>query len=475
MNPLTVDLVAIVVVAKRLDLREPNREAVESIAFELARYFDLEHRPAPFEAVVDSATDMGKTYIFAGAFEYPALAEGVRTFILIAPSRIILETSVAQLTPGNPKSITNSTNAPLLMATADNFNSPSMAADTEDDSRVRLFTFTVQSLLKPTTKAGRRTRDFQEGVGSKLYQEVREASDLVVFGDEHLAYYGRQVSAAGQELEPWALIGLTATPHKSTPTTESVDKVEATGLALTIGELREYLTSALMGLSIVAARHDPGVERRAIQPIVDDFINGSNGGPDTLLSAHLDRATALLFDEINKLYRRVASAPQFKEVASFNTIDKVRRNTPPTSGNRHGRFDWQTAYDGWRRSVCAVAWYNSKPIRDLAVLLDESDKATAWCRLVNQDLTIVWAVSGERYNADFLVVTPDDTRCIVEVKGDYTITSDPVLQKRETAKRWVNKVGTSGIATDTWRYLLVTESDILATRVSLGARERLWR
>jgi type III restriction enzyme len=86
-NTVTVDLAALVGVAKRLDLREPNREAVESIAFELARHFDIERRPAPFEGVVDSATGMGKTYIFAGTMEYLALAEGVRNFALIAPSR----------------------------------------------------------------------------------------------------------------------------------------------------------------------------------------------------------------------------------------------------------------------------------------------------------------------------------------------------------------------------------------------------
>jgi type III restriction enzyme len=843
-NTVTVDLAALVGVAKRLDLREPNREAVESIAFELARHFDIERRPAPFEGVVDSATGMGKTYIFAGTMEYLALAEGVRNFALIAPSRTILEKTVAQLTPGHPKSITNGMNAPLVMVTADNFNTPSMAAAMDDDSRVKLFVFTVQSLLKPTTKAGRRTHDFQEGLGSGLYQKMREAPDLVVFADEHHAYYGKQFSAAVRELEPWALIGLTATPHRSTPedqiifryplaaaiagkyvktpvivgrrddkhdpvtklldgitllerkrelaaqwsaakrasrvnpvmlvvarditeaeqwanivrasdfkggiyrdavlvvhskavsaaneeaelrrlqdiedpgspirvvisvqmlkegwdvknvyvllstqpslsevlteqvlgrglrmpwgeytgiemldtlevlahdryedllrrknvfseqfidhkiraylrtdsrgntvvvretetvanpvveqpenppaapnpdtasphadssgprpdmnvevrtgaptlatfdtrgeaadeqefrlreeippshavqvpllrpvavkstfsltditdheqfrilgarlrthpddtlrrtvvsaevytdpfaglkstrlrTSEAVDRVEATGLVLTLDELREYLTNAVMGLGIVAARHDPGaVERRAIQPILDAFIHGLNGGADTLLSAYLDRATALLLDAVNREYRRSASAPQFEEVASVKTIDKVRRNTRPISGNRHGGFDRQTAYDGWRKSVYAVNWFDSKPERDLAVLLDESEKVTEWCRLVNEDLTIVWAVSGQRYNADFVVVTTDGTRWIVEVKGDNTITSEVVRQKREAAKRWVNKVNASGITSDTWRYLLVTESDILAAKGSWSALERLGR
>lgn len=61
------------------------------------------------------------------------------------------------------------------------------------------------------------------------------------------------------------------------------------------------------------------------------------------------------------------------------------------------------------------------------------------------------------------------------MKGDNTITSEAVQQKREAAKRWVNKVNASGITSDTWRYLLVTESDILAAKGSWNALERLGR
>ena len=143
MSTLSVDLNALTAVAKRLDLREPNREAVESIAFELARHYDIDHRPAPFEGVVDSATGMGKTYIFAGALEYLAVAEGVRNFALIAPSRTILDKTVDQLTPGHPKSITSAMNAPLTVVTAENFNTPTMSAVMDDPHRVKLFVFTV--------------------------------------------------------------------------------------------------------------------------------------------------------------------------------------------------------------------------------------------------------------------------------------------------------------------------------------------
>ncbi|AOY74421.1 hypothetical protein ARZXY2_4922 (plasmid) [Arthrobacter sp. ZXY-2] len=847
MNSVHIDLGALTAVSKRLDLREPNRDAIESIAFELLRHFDIEQRSAPFEGVVDSATGMGKTFIFAGALEYLALVPGIRNFALVAPSRTILEKTVAQLTPGNPKSITKGMNAPLVVVTADNFNTPSMASAMEDDSRVKLYVFTVQSLLKPSTKVGRRTHDFQEGLGSGLYQRMQEAADLVIFADEHHAYYGKQFSAAVRELHPWALIGLTATPHKSTPedqiifryplaaaiagkyvktpvivgrrddkndpvtklldgttllerkrelsdqwsqakgvprinpvmlvvarditeaeqwanivrspdfkggsyrdsvlivhsksvpaakeetelrrlqdiehsdspirivisvqmlkegwdvknvyvllstqpslsdvlteqvlgrglrlpfgeytgiemldtlevlahdkyedllrrksvfseqfmdhkiraslrtdsqgnvvvvretetvetpvlpqsgqsqlpswtqdqpggsgmstssagkllapdlseipsgtpalatidargeaaaaqhfrfnteiapkhpiqipllrpvavkstfsltditdheqfrklgerlqtspddtlrrtvvtaevytdpfmgmkstrirTTEAVDRVEASGLVFTMSELHAILTDAVLGLGIVAARKDQGdVERRAVKPILDAFLEGLNGGADTLLSAYLGRATALLLDAINKEYRRFASAPQFEEVVSVSTINAIRRNTRPVTGNRHGPFDRGQAYEGWQRSVHAVNWFDSAPERDLAILLDETHEITEWCRLLNDDLSIVWASSGRRYNADFVAASQDGFRWIIEAKADNQVTSDEVIAKREAARRYVNKVNASGITSDTWRYLLVTESDIKTARGSWAALKRL--
>lgn len=849
MNPVHIDLGTLTAVSKRLDLREPNREAIESIAFELLRHYEIEQRSAPFEGVVDSATGMGKTFIFAGALEYLALVSGVRNFALVAPSRTILDKTVAQLTPGNPKSITNGMNAPLVVVTADNFNTPSMASAMDDDSRVKLYVFTVQSLLKPSTTAGRRTHDFQEGLGSGLYQRMQEASDLVIFADEHHAYYGKQFSAAVRELHPWALIGLTATPHKSTPddqiifryplaaaiagkyvktpvivgrrddkndpvtklldgmtllerkrelsnqwsqakgvprinpvmlvvarditeaeqwanivrapdfnggsyrdsvlivhskavpaakeetelrrlqdiehadspirivisvqmlkegwdvknvyvllstqpslsdvlteqvlgrglrlpfgeytgiemldtlevlahdkyedllrrksvfseqfmdhkiraflrtdsqgnvvvvretetvenpvlpqtglwqpahsrendylggsgteisstgnllspngavgihpgapalatvdargqaaadqqfrfnteiaprhpvqipllrpvavkssfsltditdheqfrrlgerlqispddtlrrtvvtaevytdpfmgmkstrirTTEAVDRIEASGLVFTMPELHSILTDAVLGLGIIAARADEGgVERRAVKPILDAFLQGLNGGADTLLSAYLGRATALLLDAINKEYRRFASAPQFEEVVSVSTINAIRRNTRPVTGNRHGPFDRGQAYEGWQRSIHAVNWFDSAPERDLAILLDENDDVIEWCRLLNDDLSIVWAASGRRYNADFVAVSRDGLRWIIEAKADNQVTSDEVVAKREAAKRYVNKVNASGITSDTWKYLLVTETDIRTARGSWPALQRL--
>jgi len=98
------DLDRIEAIAARLDLRQPNKEALESIVFEIGQHYDIDREPPPFEAVVDSATGVGKTYILASAIEYLA-ADGVRNFAIITPGRTILEKTVANFTPGHPRSL----------------------------------------------------------------------------------------------------------------------------------------------------------------------------------------------------------------------------------------------------------------------------------------------------------------------------------------------------------------------------------
>ena len=213
---LDIDLDLLEELASQLDLRKPNKAAVETIAYDLAAHAD-KPRNGTFEGVVDSATGVGKTYVIAGAMEYLARAQGVRDFVVIAPGRTILNKTVDNFTAGHRKSLTSGMTQAPMVVTADNFNTPQVARAMEDDSIVKLYVFTVQALLKPKSKQGRRTHDFQEGLGAGLYARLKQADPLVVFADEHHAYYGPQFSDAIRDLEPWALIGLTATPHKKTP------------------------------------------------------------------------------------------------------------------------------------------------------------------------------------------------------------------------------------------------------------------
>lgn len=210
------DLDRIESIAARLNLRQPNKEALESIVFEIGQHYDIDREPPPFEAVVDSATGVGKTYILASAIEYLA-ADGVRNFAIITPGRTILEKTVANFTPGHSRSLLGGMDVRPVVITSDNFATAAMRAAMDDPEQVKLFIFTVQALTKPQSTLGRKTHKFQEGLGEAFYAHLQSLQDLVVFADEHHAYYGPAFSDAIRDLRPRVIIGLTATPHKKTP------------------------------------------------------------------------------------------------------------------------------------------------------------------------------------------------------------------------------------------------------------------
>jgi type III restriction enzyme len=204
-------------IAARLDLREPNREAVQTLAAEVSQYYDVDGKRPPFEAVIDSATGVGKTYILVGAMELFSSADGVRDFVIVTPGRTILEKTRGNFTPGHPKSLLGPMSFQPVVVTAENFNTPVMRAAMDDDEQVKVYLFTVQSLVKPESKVARKTHKFQEGLGTEFYAHLQAVERLVVFADEHHCYYGPAFSSAVRDLDPWVLVGLTATPDKQTP------------------------------------------------------------------------------------------------------------------------------------------------------------------------------------------------------------------------------------------------------------------
>jgi type III restriction enzyme len=209
-------------VSARLDLRRPNSEALEHIALVVARHYDEQGKAPPFEAVVDSATGVGKTYILAAAIEYFAAAYGVRDFAVIAPGTTIRDKTVNNFTKGHPKSLLGGMDVEPVVITSENFKSAAMAAEMANPDRIKLYVFTVQALTKPRTNVGKKTHKFQETLGEGFYTHLVESEGLVVFADEHHCYYGDSFSAAVRELDPWVLLGLTATPHPKTADEEII-------------------------------------------------------------------------------------------------------------------------------------------------------------------------------------------------------------------------------------------------------------
>ena len=75
-------------VAAQLQLRAPNRDAIEVLALAMSHWYEQD-RGTFFEGVIDAATGVGKTFIIAGAIDYFA-AQGIRNFAVIAPGQTIL-------------------------------------------------------------------------------------------------------------------------------------------------------------------------------------------------------------------------------------------------------------------------------------------------------------------------------------------------------------------------------------------------
>lgn len=212
-----VDEVALDMVASCLDLRVPNKRAVKTIAHEIGKH-EASGSDGVFEGVVDAAVGMGKTYIMAAAMDYFAVSEGTRNFAIITPGSTILQKTKGNFTRNHPKSLLPGLAVHPVVITSENFNTPAMRAVMDDPAAVKLYVFTVQSLLKPTTKVGRRTHKFQEGLGRGFYEQLRGLGDLVVFADEHHVYDAPKFSEAVRDLSPRALIGLTGTPTRKMKT-----------------------------------------------------------------------------------------------------------------------------------------------------------------------------------------------------------------------------------------------------------------
>lgn len=214
MGEPNVDTDLLAEIRNRLDLRPPNASALESVANVVSHHFDVKEKPTPFECIVDSATGVGKTYVMAGIIEYFAGRDpAARNFLLLAPGRTIRDKSVKNFTPGHKKSLTAAMKSRPVLVTADNFKSAAIRAVMDDDSKTKLYIFTVHALTSATGD-GRDTHEFQETLDGSLYSWLSARDDLVVLADEQHCYRGPAFSKTIKNMNPSVVIGVTATPDK---------------------------------------------------------------------------------------------------------------------------------------------------------------------------------------------------------------------------------------------------------------------
>ena len=201
-------------VSGRMDLRQPNEDALVTMAYHLQRHVDAGHE-TDFRGVVDVATGVGKTYVIAAAIDYFAEL-GFTNFAVIVHRGAILRKTAAQFTPGHQKSLTGGMAHVPRVVTIDGFAQAASLLD--DETEVKLHLFTVQSLVRPNTREGRRTHNFDELLGGPFYDHLAGLDDLIVFADEHHALLGPAFASTVSQLRPVAMFGLTATPDAADKT-----------------------------------------------------------------------------------------------------------------------------------------------------------------------------------------------------------------------------------------------------------------
>ena len=195
-------------VGHTLDLRAPNLAALDAIAVA------LDEAEPGVEVIADLATGVGKTFIAAALLDY-LYESGVRNVVIVTPGSTIQRKTIDNLTPGHRKFVRGLRCNPLVI-TLDDLENGTVASALEDDSIMKVYVFTVQSLLRPNTNDARRAHRPHETLGVVLYEHLQQADDLVVIADEHHVYYSKSAKAftkAIDDLAPAALIGLTATPN----------------------------------------------------------------------------------------------------------------------------------------------------------------------------------------------------------------------------------------------------------------------
>jgi type III restriction enzyme len=202
-------------------------------------------------------------------------------------------------------------------------------------------------------------------------------------------------------------------------------------------------------------------------------MNGLGSKAAERLSAYLDRAAARFVTLITEEQRQFGGKPQFREVTQVIPFGSIRQGRPNLSDDRLGGFAKGVGYQGWARSMYAQVWFDSRPERDVANIVDATSEVASWVRLHIGDLPILWSDAGNSYNPDLIVVENDGTHWVVEVKMDKEMQSADVQGKRQAAERWANYVSNDAAVNVRWRYLLVSETDVKDSKGSWDALKKI--
>lgn len=247
-------------------------------------------------------------------------------------------------------------------------------------------------------------------------------------------------------------------------TGDAQERIEAVQVVEDPGEARQRVIAETMQSRVVQSR--PG-ERAQVDRLLHAVLDGAGDKADLLLTHYPDRVVQGMVREIVQAQRKLPRKTQTSTVVGRAQFAPTRMRRAKASQNRRGKFTKGVAYEGWKRGMYDQAWFDSKPERDMASLLDGTDAISIWVRLNRDDLPILWNGAENNYNPDLLAIDKSGTHWIIEIKADRDASNEEVLAKRQAALAWSNAVSESGAAQ--WKYLFIAERDLKAAKDSWNA------
>lgn len=274
--------------------------------------------------------------------------------------------------------------------------------------------------------------------------------------EDEFRHLGQSLAASPEDVLRRNRLEVVRTPGGGfeVKTVPASDVVSATLPDFDLGEGKEALVQGILNQGLVRA--DPP-QIAAARRLAAAFVEGVGADAERRLAAFLHAALDLVRGALTASYRRAPEQSELK--VSEQPLFISRINSRPVTANRYEPVDraHPVAYEGWAHSLVPLAWFDSDPERQMAVLLDESAAISRWVRL--QQGEVVVAYEGRSYNPDFVAEDAEGVCWLIEVKADNEIDADDVVAKRVAAERWA-RYASDHLSPRRWRYLLASETDL---------------
>lgn len=305
---------------------------------------------------------------------------------------------------------------------------------------------------------------FVEGRPRIVFPRRDRALEPVPFTLERVAL--AEVRVAGQQyrvnyevsLQGQAIVAERDVEGEVSVTTQAVAGVTATQNYVTASAVRHDLVRRIMDVGLVPQQL---TERLHAEAIADEFLDAagvSDAEAENWTHQRAAQASSAIASLVRAAYDRNDRQPSFR----WTPVELLQpRARPSIIHSWYSEFVVGQWYGEWSKSAESAASFDSKTGEfAFATLVDQSDGVAWWLRLYPSDGAYITRMPAGRYFPDFIVIDTDGVHWLVETKADAAAANDlDVAAKKQAAEQWVIAVNESKLF-GTWRYLLVTESNI---------------